>query len=47
MKLRTGFLLLALVPALGCVTESAYKQEVKKADDASAQAAASERRPSS
>ncbi|MGZ6131459.1 MAG: OmpA family protein [Myxococcaceae bacterium] len=44
MKLSTGLLLVALVPALGCVTESAYKQEVKKADDANAQATAAEKK---
>ncbi|MGZ6135405.1 MAG: OmpA family protein [Myxococcaceae bacterium] len=44
MKLSTGVLLVALVPTLGCVTESAYKQEVKKADDANAQATAAEKK---
>ncbi|MGZ6098991.1 MAG: OmpA/MotB family protein [Myxococcaceae bacterium] len=44
MKLSTGLLLLVHVPTLGCVTESAYKQEVKKADDANAQAAAAEKK---
>ena len=44
MKLSTGLLLVALIPTLGCVTESAYKQEEKKADDATAQAAAEKKK---
>ena len=44
MKLSTGLLLIALIPTLGCVTESTYKKEEKKADDASAQAAAEKKK---
>jgi chemotaxis protein MotB len=35
MKTRTGLALLAVVSSLGCVTESAYKKEETKADEAS------------
>jgi len=35
MKTRTGLALLAVISTLGCVTESAYKKEETKADDAS------------
>ncbi len=35
MKTRTGLALLAVISSLGCVTESAYKKEETKADEAS------------
>lgn len=43
MDLRTGPWLVALVSMLGCVSEKAYTQEQKKADEANAQKAAAEK----
>ena len=43
MRLHTGLLLLALASSAGCVTSSAYQQEVKKADQATVQEQAAEK----